>query len=142
MAFTLIGGYPDKFVIEATVTAGTAITRGDLLDINGNVLQRATSSSTIHTIFAVADETISTSDTKIKVIPIAQGQIWEANCTNNTHATNQLYESYALTDHTNLANDSTDVTNQTGVFMLMGNIGAVSNKKCIGQFTRLQSTST
>lgn len=141
MAFRLVGGFPSNFVYEATVTAGTAIAEGNLLDINGNVLQRATSSSTIHTIVGVAAETISTSATKIKVIPICQGQIWEADCTNST-ASNQLYESYALTDHDHVANDSTDVTGATGIVLNIGAVGAAGDKKILCELTRLQSTST
>ncbi len=142
MAFSLRGGFPENYTIELPVTAGVAIAVGDLLDIYGNVLRRATSSSTIHTIVGVAAETISTSDTLIKVILISPDQIWEADCNANTHASNQKLETYALTDYAHIANDSTDVTGATGVFTLMNNIGAVGDKRCLGQFVRLQSTST
>lgn len=140
--FKLVGGFPESFVIEAPVSAGVAIAEGDLLAISGNVLARATSSSTIHTIFAVATETITTADTAIKCRPVCQGQLYEGAMTNNTHASNQTFESYALTDHANVANDSTDVTGPTGVFLLIAPIGAVSDKRALGEFTRLQSTST
>jgi hypothetical protein len=141
MAFKLVGGFPDSFSVEATVTAGVAIAEGDLLDINGNVLQRATSSSTIHTIVGVAAETITTTDTKIKVIPVCQGQLWEADTVNTTDST-ELYESMALTDHDTINNSDSDVTGDTGVFLCLGFVGTSANKKIIGEFTRLQSTST
>ena len=140
MAFKLRGGTPESFDFEATVTAGTAIAAGDLLDISGNVLQRATSSSTIHTIVGVASETISTSATKIKVTLIRPGQIWEADCNQTFAESTMRYESYALTDHTKIANDSTDVTGATGVFTVLAALP--STTKCLGEFTRLQSTST
>ena len=98
MAMRLVAGFPDNYTVEGTVTAGTAIADGDILDISGNVLQRATSSSTIHTIFGVAAETITTADNRIKVIPFCQGQLWEVDTANNTDST-ELYESMALTDH-------------------------------------------
>jgi hypothetical protein len=140
MAFKLVGGMPgDSFAVLLPVTAGVAIAEGDLLDINGNVVQRATSSSTICTILAVAAETISTAATSIKATLICQGQLWEADCTNNT-AANQLLESCALTDHAYLSNTSTDVTGPTGVFLPMGLVGAAANKKVIGEFARIQST--
>lgn len=141
MGFKLVGGQPDSFDFEATVSAGTAIAAGDLLDISGNVLQRATSSSTIHTILAVASETISTTATKIKVKLIQPGQIWEAPVTNNTAST-QLYESMVLTDHATVNNTDSDVTGPTGVFTCLALVGAASDKKILGEFTRLQSTST
>lgn len=140
--FKLVGGFPESFVIEAPVTPGVAIQEGDLLAISGNVLARATSSSTIHTVFAVAAESISALAAVIKCRPICQGQLYEGAMTNNTHASNQTFESYALTDHANVANDSTDVGGPTGVFLLIAPIGAVADKRALGEFTRLQSTST
>lgn len=141
MALKLVGGFPDAYAVECTVTAGTAIAEGDALDINGNVLQRATSSSTIHTIVGVAAESISTTATKIKVIPFVQGQLWEVDATNNA-ATTQLYESMVFTDHDHINNTDSDVTGPTGVFLMLGYKGATTDKKLIGEFTRLQSTST
>jgi len=136
MAFRLKSGFPENFTIEVPVTAGVAIAEGDLLDINGNVLQRATSSSTILTIIGVAAETISTAATLIKVIPVCQGQIWEADCTNST-ASNQLFESCALTDHGHLSNTSSDVTGPTAVFLPFAITGTTT---MLGEFTRVQST--
>ncbi len=141
MGFRLVGGEPNHFAVSCPVTAGVAIAQGDLLDISGNVLARATASSTIHTIWGVADETITTAATVIKVVPVTDSQLWEADCTNNT-ASDQLFESCALTDHANLSNTSSDVTGPTGVFTPCSLVGAVGDKKMIGQFTRLQSTST
>ena len=86
------------YTVEATVTSGTAVAHGDAMAINGNVLERATSSSNIHTLVGVAAETITTADTLIKVIPIVQGQLWEADAANNS-ATTQRYESMVFTDH-------------------------------------------
>lgn len=129
------------FAVEATVTAGVAIATGDILAINGNVLERATSSSTIHTIFGVADETISTAATKIRIIPFIQGQIWEVASGSNT-ATTQLYESMVLVDHTSVNNTDSDVTGPTGIFLCVGIVGVAGDKKLLGEFTRLQSTST
>lgn len=141
MAFKLIGGYPDNFTVEGTVTAGTAIAAGDLLDFNGNVLQRATSSSTIHTVFGVAAETITTTATRIKVIPLVDGQIWEVDATNNA-ATTQLYEGMILTDHATVNNTDTTVTGPTAVFTMIGYAGATTAKRLIGQLHHLHPTST
>lgn len=141
MAFKLRGGFPDSFTVEAVVTAGVAIAEGDLLAINGNVLERATASSTIHTIFGVAAETITTADSLIKVIPVCQGQLWEADAANNTDST-ERYESMVLTDHDTINNTDTDSTGATAVFFNLGAIGATSDKRLLGEFCRLQSTST
>lgn len=142
MGFKLVGGYPESFVIEAPVTAGVAIQEGDALVINGNVLERATSSSTIHTLFGVARESISTTATRIKVSPVCQGQIYEGVMKNNTHASDQIFESAIFEDHDSINNTGSDVTGPTGVWLMLSPIGAVSDKRCLGEFTRLQSTST
>lgn len=141
MAFKLVSGFPEHFAVECPVTAGTAIQAGEVLAINGNVLERATASSTIHTIWGVSAESISTSASAIKVIPITDSQIWEADCKNNT-ASNQLFESAILEDHDSLDNTSSDVTGPTGVFTPFALVGAAANKKVLGRFTILQSTST
>ncbi|MFA5397720.1 MAG: hypothetical protein WC346_17055 [Methanogenium sp.] len=142
MAFKLVSGWPEEDVHEGTVTAGVAIAKGDALDVSGNVLQRATSSSTIHTIFGVADETISTTATKIKYIPIIPfSQIWEADTTNNSAST-QRYEQMVFTDHDTINNTDTTVTGPTGIFTMIDAKGAASDKKILGFFTRLGPTST
>lgn len=100
----LVSGIGEDFAFEATVTAGVAIAEGDVLDVSGNVLQRATASSTIHTLVGVAAETITTTATLIRVIPIIgnETQIWEFDTKNNTHATNQTFENCILEDHDSL----------------------------------------
>jgi hypothetical protein len=144
MAFKLRSGFPETQAFSYPVTAGTAITAGTVLVINGNVVAAADANATIHTIVAVAAESIGTGPSSILAIPIlGPGQVWEADCVNNTHASNQLFESGIL-DSTGLLfnNTASDVTGPTGVFTPFANVGAVADKKVLGEFTRLQSTST
>lgn len=142
MGMRRVGGI-DIAAFEYTVTAGTAIAEGDILAESGNVVQRATSSSTIHTISCVAAETITTSDTQIQCIPIVSGpiQLWEVDTANATAST-QLYENMALTDHDTVNNSGSDVSGATGVFHPLALVGAASDKKLLGYFTRLPVTST
>ena len=142
MAFKLVGGFPDNFAIQVPVTAGTAIAAGVVLAINGNVVETATASSTIHTIVGVSAEAITTSPSVILMIPITDAQTWEAGCANNT-ASNQLFESAILaTGGATIDNTGSDVTGPTGVFTPFAVVGLAADKKVLGQFTRLQSTST
>jgi hypothetical protein len=143
MAFELISGPGDDFQVEATVTAGVAIAKGDVLAVNGNVLERATASSTVHSVFGVAGETISTADTKIKVIPIVPNaqQIWKCDTTNNTAST-QRYENAVLTDQATLNNTDSTVTGPTGIFTMLDFAGAAADKKAVGHFNKLSVTST
>lgn len=142
MAFKLVGGFPESFAFVAPVTAGTAINEGDALAINGNVLERATASSTIHTLFGIARETITTAATEILVAPVCQGQLFQGDMKNNTHATNQIFESAIFDTSATIDNTSSDVTGPTGIWLMLQPIGAVGDKKALGEFTRLQSTST
>lgn len=142
MSFKLIGGYPESFVVSLPVTAGVAIAEGEAVDINGNVVQRTTASSTIHTLFGIARETITTAATSLLVAPVCQGQLFEAATKNNTHATNQTMQSAIFDTQASIDNTGADVTGPTGVFLILAPKGAVSAKLCIGEFTRLQSTST
>lgn len=144
MAFRLVSGMPENFAVQYPVTAGTAITAGTVLVINGNVVAAGDANATIHTIVAVAAESIGTAPAVILGIPITgPGQIWEADTVNDTHASNQLFESGILNSTGLLFNNTaSDVTGATGVFTPFANVGAVGDRKVLGEFTRLQSTST
>lgn len=137
----LVSGWPESYTFEGTVTAGVAIAEGSVLAINGNVLERATATSNIHTIVGVAAETITTAATLIKYIPFVQGQIWDVDCTNDT-ATTMRYESMILTDSVTIDNTNTDVTGPTGIFFCLAVVGTAATRRLLGEFTRLQSTST
>lgn len=141
MGFKLVSGFPESYSVEATVAAGVAIAEGDVLAFNGNELVRATATSTIHSIFGVAAETISTTATTIKVIPFVDGQIWQADMKNNT-AADQLYEGMILEDHDSIDNTGTTVTGPTAVFTPIAIVGAASDKKMLGFFHHLHPTST
>lgn len=142
MSFKLVGGMPDSFSFEAPVTAGTAIAEGQALAINGNVVERVTASSTIHTLLAVARDTITTAATTIRCSLVCPGMIFQADTKSNTHATNQTLQSCIFDTSATLDNTGSDVTGPTGVALILGPIGAVADKKVLCEFTRLQSTST
>lgn len=139
----LVGAILESQSILGTVTAGTVITKGDVLDKSGNVLQAATSSSTIHTIVGVAAETIDTAASTILFVPIVPfAQLWEFDTTNNT-ATTQRYESAILgANAATLNNTDSDVTGPTAIFTIANVVGAAADKKVIGWFNRLGPTST
>ena len=142
MSFRRVGGI-DMGNIEYVVTAGTAVAEGECLAENGNVVQRASATSTIHTVACIAAQTISTTDALILGTPLLNGpiQLWETDCSNNTAAT-QLYENMILTDKLYLDNTDTDVTGPTGIFHCLAVIGAAADKKLLGFFTVLPVTST
>lgn len=139
MSARLIGGTPDSYAVEVPVTAGTAIQAGDILDKSGNVVQRATASSTMMTLFGVAAESISTAATAIKVTRFVPGQTWSVDTKNNT-ATNQLFEGAILQDHLTIDNTSSAVTGPTGVFTPFAFAGQTTDKILIGNFSTIGAT--
>jgi len=143
MSFRYIGGFPDAQVVELPCAAGVAIAEGDALDgiASTNQVIRVTGSSTIHTLLAVAAETITTSATRIKCLLVNQGMLWSADTTNNTHATNQTLQSCIFTDSKTLSNTGSDVTGNTAIFQIFAPIGLITDKKVIGEFQRSKSTS-
>lgn len=141
MAFRLVGGFPDSYTLEGTVTAGTAIAEGDMLALSGNVLARASASSTIHSVFGVAAETISTAATTIKYIPLIDGQLWEWDTFANTDST-ELYEGQILKTYATVDNTDTTVTGPTAVCTPIALVGATGDKKCLGFIHHLHPTST
>lgn len=136
-----IGGFPDNFAVVMTVTEGVAIAEGDILAYNGNVVERSTASSTIHSIVGFAAETITTAAKTIKVNLFIQGQLYEVSTKNNTDTT-ERYEGMILDGYSGVDNTDTTVTGPTAVFTAMAIVGATGDKKWIGEFHRQHPTST
>jgi hypothetical protein len=136
MAFELVslmGGAIDQAPIEVPVSSLTAA-KGTVAAVSGNVVIAATSSSTVLTIFGVFDDAVTSSMTFARVIPVFPWQVWKADTTNNTHATNQTLERCALTDASTVNNTGSDVASTTGVFQIIAPLGAVGDKKVLGRF--------
>jgi hypothetical protein len=143
MAFELIGGWPEEDIREGIITAGTAIEKGRVLAISGNVLAEASASSDIHSIVGVSDEAVDTAATTIKYIPIVPfTQRWKFATTNATNA-NQRYENCILGANGGVVNNTgTTVSGPTGIVTLDNYIGATTDNICTGWFNRLGPTST
>lgn len=109
----------------------------------GSVVSPSTSSSTTTMVFGVAmSYAQGASDTFAKVIPFADGQLWEVDCA-NAATTAQLGIRHALSATRNyIHNTATDVgaaaakaTRVTGVFLALAMTGSTSGSgKLIGQF--------
>ena len=141
MAFKLVscgGGVVEPTVVE--VDGSAIINIGDAVDmaLDGSAgsapVRRATSSSTTKTLFGVAVSSIS-SNGKVKVIPITEEQLWEADCTNNTDDYH-LLKRHALTDHDTVNNTHYEDSASTGVFLAIYRKGASTDKKLIGKFIK------
>lgn len=147
MAFKLIrqvGGQTEASAYEM-LGSGEILT-GDVVQVLSTqaAVIRANSkeaSVTVSTIFAVAASSTAagaSGTTMIKVIPIVSGQLWEADCASNT-ATNQIMCRNLISSASVVTNSSTNTTTALGVFLVYNYIGAVSDKKVIGEFIRNSS---
>ena len=140
MSFKLVNGGNDQSgaTVRVAKTAETAMAKGDVVawDIANNAVERATSSTTVLTLFGVCMEARVAGDTDVLVQPINGSQIWEADTANNTHATDQTGERCALTDHDTLNNSGTDVSTHGGaaVARIIAPVGAVADKKALVMF--------
>lgn len=108
-----------------------------MADRSANTVIAATASSTTNNLFGVIQKTVVSGEVLVEVIPIiaGPGQIWEADMTNDTHATNQLLEAMVIGANAGVINNTgTTVTINTGVFTLLRNVGVVTDKKGQGYF--------
>jgi len=144
MAFRLVRGVGIN--VEPTVVsvyASGCIWPGSVVDnpcfmvtANGGYVQAAASTSTGTSIFGVSlDYCQGRSDTMIKVIPIVPGQLWEADCTNNTN-TAHILSRHRLTNSLTLANTGVDYSSVTGIFMAYNVTGATGDNKILGTFLK------
>ncbi len=141
MAMRLVGGAPLALIRQGPVTAGVAIQAGDVLAITGNVLIRATATSTIHTVVGVAAETITTAAALISYIPFVDGQEWDCDTASNT-STNQLFEGAILSTTALIDNTSSEVAGPTAIFLPHAVVGTAAERRLLGTFIHLKSTST
>ena len=109
---------------------------------NNNRVEPASSGTTYTNILGISLDYIQgASDALIKVVPFAQGQLWEVDCANIGN-TNQLFIRHALTNSNTVNNSSTNVNAATGVFVAYAFAKTVyaglstSTFKLLGEFIR------
>ena len=135
MPFKLSQESGSAITVKVNIPANTTIVKDTLLalDVINKGVIPATSASTTALVRFVAQEalTSTSSATKIRAILIESGQIWEADCTNATLAS-QLFIRQVLTDAATVNNSTTDTAGPTGVFEPVQIIGATGDKKLRG----------
>lgn len=139
MSFRLIGSagnVSDPAVVN--LFASGVIHPGGAVVFNrtsGVPVAPAAANSTTTQVFGVSlDYVQGASDAQVKVIPFADGQLWEADCVNSS-STGQVGLRHALDSDLNVRNTSTDVANNTGVFLALQVVGSTSGSgKLLGRF--------
>jgi len=144
MAFKLSSQSPNMPKVEYTADASTSYTLGSVAyrdTSTGEIKEDAGGSeATVLTIECVIakTETSAASNPRIESFPIISGpgQLWIADCTNNT-AADQLNKAHALTSALAVANTSTTDATTAGVFVAIATVGAASDKKLLGYFVKV-----
>jgi len=138
--FRLVGAAGN--VIEAStvdVLGSANISVGDVLQIDRYaesqaLVRRPASTVGPITLFGVAASALTSGTGQVKVIPIVQGQLWEAGCTNDL-AVGQQLKRHVLTDHDTIANTAVDQSTSLGIFLMLA-ISSTRGSACIGEFIR------
>jgi hypothetical protein len=112
---------------------GSSIVAGDLLayDRSNKIVIPFTAALLALDVAGVAVNTPAAADTVVNVIPVADAQLVEADCTAST-ATAQLCIRHLMTDAATVNNTTTDATTSSAVFMAIEMVGAAANKKLRG----------
>lgn len=141
MSFRLVssgGSVTDPTVIN--VAGSGTIHPGECVDWARDadyLVAPSTSASTSTMVFGIGAGYIQgESDSFVKVIPFASGQLWEADCA-NAATTGQIGVRQALSasDRTLIHNQGTDNVDHSGVFLPLAMTGSTSGSgKLIGRF--------
>lgn len=111
---------------DPLIREGAAATRRRLVKMNTNV--------GCYRVFGIAVNAIATATGLVKVIPVNEMQIWEAD---TTAATSISYVGFSVGATGAYLDGATDASGTTGVFTILGNVGATSNNKVLGRFNRV-----
>lgn len=137
--FERIKGSDRGFVTRTISSLATAV--GDLMQYSrsAGTVTKATSSTEANSLAGVVVEATSSSDTQVKLQRILPGDEYKVDSTNNSN-TSHNYQRMLLTDENAVNNTGTDNTTDEAVFLQTGIIGAVSDKKIVGEFDLYKKT--
>ena len=133
MSFEIIKDDRDKGNKVVPITSITVV-KGDLVELVAGTTTWAlvTSSSNHFTRKAIAQEAATTSATELLVLELDGTETVKVETANNS-AEADRGDRMAATDANTVNNSGTDVTAQAAVFVQDGEVGAVGDKRIIGQ---------
>ena len=140
MAFKLVSsGGADLSPTMIELESSGSIAVGDILsfkeaDSATQRLGRMTTNLGCYRVFGIAVNTVNSATGRVQVIPINEIQIWEAD---TTAATSVGYIGFTVaTDTYAYLSGAAEASGTTGIFTILGNVGATSDNKVIGRFNR------
>lgn len=131
----------DRGTFEFAIS-GITVVKGDAMDWDRSnaVVGLATSSSSLEDLAGVAAESATTSDTVLLMQKITEDDEYVVDTNANSDATHNG-QRQILTDENTVNNQGSDQTGDTAVFLQLGIVGAVGDKKIRGKFiTRMDSS--
>ena len=143
MAFRLFSQSPNMPKFTYVADASTSFTLGSVgyRDTStGEIKEETGGAATTLTVECVITktETSASSNPRIEAQPILHGniQIWIADANANT-AVNQVNKAHNLTSALLVDNSSSTDTSTAGIFIILGIVGAASDKKVLGYFVKV-----
>lgn len=141
MAFKPWVGSPTIPAFDYIADASTAFTKGFLGyrdTTTGEIKEATTTVGDATNIECIIAESVTTaaSNPLIKGYNIIPGQLYVADCTNNT-AADQCNKAHLLTDGGTVNNTSSHSTDINAIFIALRPIGAASDKKMLGYIAKL-----
>jgi len=122
-------------MIKRAISA-TAFAIGDLLQYSrtaGTVVS-ADANTEVDNLAGICVEATTTADTFVLLQRIMPGDVYEVGTVNNSNAAHNYMRCIWGAAHT-ANNTGTDVATDTGIFMQTGVVGAVADKKIVGEFS-------
>ncbi len=116
-----------------------AYTLGDAVYLKRNadnvdVLPVSVGNGTPNSIYGVAMQTVTSAATTLLIALIDPLQIWQATTTNNSNAAHNYLRCIIGASAQIVNNTGSDVTGSTGIFQQIGVVGAVGDKRIVGNF--------
>jgi hypothetical protein len=145
MAFSLIKDTQETEYVKVRI-ASQAYTIGDAVYLDRtsdavDVLPVSVGNGTPNSIFGVAMETVPATATELLVAVIQPWQEWKVDATNASVVNDKFTRMIIGAGAGVVDNTGTDVAGSTAIFQQTGVVGALSDKKLVGNFLKISGIS-
>lgn len=145
MAFSLVKDTQETEYVKVRI-ASQAYTLGDAVYLDRtsdaiDVLPVSVGNGTPNSIFGVAMETVPATATELLVAVIQPWQEWKADATNASVVNDKFTRMIIGAGAGVVNNTGTDVAGSTAIFQQTGVVGALADKKLVGNFLKISGIS-
>ena len=145
MAFKLVKDTQETEFVSVRI-ASQAYTIGDAVYLDRtsdgiDVLPVSVGNGTPNSIYGVAMETVTSAATSMLVAIIQPWQVWQVATTNNSVVNDKFTRMIIGANPGTVNNTGTDVSGSTAIFQQTGVVGALTDKKIVGNFLKISGVS-